>query len=406
MDTDTDTEQNSREVYLDHASANPVLPEALQAMAPFYHSLFGNPLSLHSWGSTAREAIEEARTKTAALIGAPSQGLLFTSSGSEANNLAIKGIAFARQNQGKHIVISAIEHFSVLQSCKRLERWGFETTLVPVDRYGIVHTEELVKALRPDTILVSVMHANNEIGSIQPIGELSSLVKGHSNAVFHTDAVATAGIIPVNVAELGVDALSLAAQRFYGPKGAGALWLRRGVTLVPQIDGGVQEGGRRAGTEDVPAIVGMGVAAEAAMVQLNEHLAHLIPLRDRLLEGIPGAIEDVVVTGHPTQRLPDNVSFCMQFVEGEAILLHLDAHGVAASSGSSCTSRALKASHVLLATGHSHEVAQGSLLFTLGKENSMEDVEYVIRTLAPIVSRLRRMSPLYTKYLKGRAATA
>lgn len=394
-----------RRVYLDHVAATPVLPEVLRAMTPYFSETFGNPTSLHSWGDPAREALEKARAQVAALIGAPAEGIIFTASGSEANNLAVKGIAFARQNEGKHIVISAIEHFSVLQSCKRLEKWGFETTLVPVDRFGVVEPQQVARAIRKDTILVSVMHANNEIGTVEPIGEIAAAVKD-SDAVFHTDAVATAGVIPVNVEDLGVDALSLAAGRFYGPKGAGALWLRRGVVLIPQIDGGVQEGGRRAGTDNVPAIVGMGEAAEIAARELKQRMEHMTPLRDRLLQGIPEQIDNVMVSGHPTQRLPDTASFCIQFVEGEAMLMHLDAEGIAASSGSSCTSRALKVSHVLLATGHTHEVAQGSILLTVGQDTTREDVDYAIESLASIVKRLRRMSPLYTRYLKEQVGRA
>lgn len=395
--------QTTRNVYLDHAAATPVLPQVLEAMLPYFSRSFGNPTSLHAWGDDPREAMDEARASTAALIAAPPEGLMFTASGSEANNLAMKGIAFARQGEGKHIVISAVEHFSVLQACKRLERWGFETTQVPVDRYGLVDPDAVVKALRPDTILVSVMHANNEMGTIEPVKEVAAAVKKVSRAVFHTDAVATAGVIPVDVKEMGVDALTLAASRFYGPKGAAALWLRRGVPVIPQIDGGVQEGGRRAGTDNVPAIVGMGKAAEIAGAEMEKRMAHLTPLRDRLLQGIPQKIEHTIVTGHPAQRLPDTASFCMQFVEGEAMLMHMSMQGVAASSGSSCTSRALKASHVLIATGLTHAEAQGSLLMTTGIETSKEDIEYVIEALPPIVQRLRQMSPLYTRFLKERA---
>lgn len=390
----------TRKVYLDHAAATLVLPGVVDAMLPFLRETFGNPTCLHSWGDAPREAMEEARGKVAALINAPADGVIFTSSGSEANNLAVKGIAFARQTEGKHLVISAVEHFSVLQSCKRLERWGFETTLVPVDKYGMVDPQEVGKALRKDTVLVSVMHANSEVGTVQPVKEIAAIVKANSKAAFHTDAVATAGTMPVDVKELGVDALSLASNRFYGPRGVGALWLRRGVGLIPQIDGGVQEGGRRAGTDNVPGIVGMGKAAEIAAADMKRRVAHMLPLRDHLLKGIPERVEHVLVTGHPTQRLPDTASFCIRFVEGEAMLMHLDMQGVACSSGSSCTSRALKASHVLIAMGLNHETAQGSLLMTVGKDIQPEDVHYAVEALPPIVERLRKMSPLYTKFLK------
>ncbi|HLE82061.1 MAG TPA: cysteine desulfurase family protein [Dehalococcoidia bacterium] len=391
--------EGMRKVYLDHAAATPVLPEALEAMLPYLKDVFGNPTCLHSWGDGPRDAIEESRAKVAALIGASADGIIFTASGSEANNLAIKGIAFAKQTQGKHIVISAVEHFSVLQSCKRLERWGFETTLVPVDKYGMVDPQDVAKSIRKDTILVSVMHANSEVGTIQPIKEIAALVK-NTGAAFHTDAVATAGAVPVDVKEMGVDALSLAANKFYGPKGAGALWLRRGVPVIPQVDGGVQEGGRRAGTDNVPGIVGMGKAAEIAAVDLKRRMEHMVPLRDQLIKGLSERIGQVVFTGHPTQRLPDTASFCVRFVEGESMLMHLDMLGIAASSGSSCTSRALKASHVLIAMGLSHEIAQGSLLLTVGKDTQPDDVYYAIEALPPIVDRLRKMSPLHTKFIK------
>ena len=391
--------EGMRKVYLDHAAATPVLLEALEAMLPYLKDVFGNPTCLHSWGDAPRDAMEESRTRIAALIGASADGIIFTASGSEANNLAIKGIAFAKQTQGKHIVISAVEHFSVLQSCKRLERWGFETTLVPVDKYGMVDPQDVAKSIRKDTILVSVMHANGEVGTIQPIKEIAALVK-NTGAAFHTDAVATAGAIPVDVKEMDVDALSLAANKFYGPKGAGALWLRRGVPVIPQVDGGVQEGGRRAGTDNVPGIVGLGRAAEIAAVDLKRRMEHMVPLRDQLIKGLSERIGHVVFTGHPTQRLPDTASFCVRFVEGEAMLMHLDMLGIAASSGSSCTSRALKASHVLIAMGLSHEIAQGSLLLTVGKDTQPEDVYYAVEALPPIVDRLRKMSPLYTKFLK------
>ncbi|MDP6494891.1 MAG: cysteine desulfurase family protein, partial [Dehalococcoidia bacterium] len=376
----------------------PLLPEVVDAMLPYLKDCYGNPSSLHSWGDEPRDALEKARAQVASLIGSPPEGIIFTASGSEANNMAVKGIAFARQNKGKHIVISAIEHFSVLQAAKRLEKWGFQTTLVPVDRYGVVDPGLVAKSIRKDTILVSVMHANSEVGTVEPIKDIAAVVKD-SGAVFHTDAVATAGTLPVDINDLGVDAISLAANQFHGPKGAGALWLRKGVSIIPLIDGGVQEGGRRAGTDNVPAIVGMGKASEIAVTDLRSRIERLIPLRDSLL-GIPARIGHVIATGHPTQRLPNNASICIEFIEGESVLMHLNIRGVAASSGSACTSRALKASHVLIAMGLSHEIAQGSLLMTLGKNNTQEDVDYVLETLPPIVDRLRQMSPLYAKFLK------
>jgi len=388
-----------KKAYMDNAATTPLLPQVLEAMLPYLKDAYGNPQSLHQWGDEAREAMEEARGQVAALIGAQPEEITFTASGSEANNFAIKGLAQAQQSKGKHIVISAIEHFSVLHSAKTLGKLGFEVTEVPVDKSGLVEPGEVAKSIREDTILVSIMHANSEVGTIEPIAEIAEVVK-KTGALFHTDAVATAGTIPIDVAKLGVDALSLAANQFYGPKGAGALWLKKGTRIIPFLDGGVQEGGRRAGTENVPAIVGMGKAAELAQREMPSRTAHLCRLRDRLIQGITSKIDHSILTGHPTQRLPGHASFCIQFIEGEAMLMLLSSKGVAASSGSACTSRALKASHVLTAMGIPPEVAQGSLLFTLGLSNSEEDVDYVLEVLPPIVDRLRQMSPLYAKFIK------
>ncbi len=389
-----------RKVYLDHAATTPILPEVLEAILPYFKDAYGNPQSLHGWGDDAREAIEDARGRVADLIGAQPEEIIFTSSGTESNNLAIKGLAMAQQSKGKHIVISAIEHFSVLHSARTLEKWGFELTLVPVDRCGLVDREDVAKNIREDTILVSVMHANGEVGTIQPIREIARLAK-EAGAIFHTDAVATTGTIPVNVKELTVDALSLAGNQLYGPKGIGALWVKKGVRIIPFLDGGVQEGGRRAGTENVPAIVGLGKAAELAKEEMESRMEHLSALRNRLIGGLLSRNEHVTLTGHPTQRLPGNASFCIEFIEGEATLMLLSSKGVAASSGSACTSRALKASHVLTAMGIPPEIAQGSLLFSLGLENTEEDVDYVLEAMPPIVDKLRQMSPLYAKFLKG-----
>ena len=388
-----------RKAYLDHSATTPVLPEVLEVMLPYLKDGFGNPQSLHEWGDEAREAMEEARSQVAALIGAQAEEIIFTGTGSEANNFAIKGLAQAHQAKGKHIVISAIEHFSVLHSAKTLEKWGFDVTLVPVNGYGLVDPDEVAKRLREDTILVSVMHANGEVGTIEPILEIGNVVK-KAGALLHTDAIATAGTIPVDVKELGVDALSLAANEFYGPKGVGALWLKKSTRIIPFLDGGVQEGGRRAGTENVPAIVGMGKAAQLARKAMPSRIEHLSALRDRLIQGIDSKIDHSILTGHPDQRLPGNASFCIEFIEGEAMLMLLASKGIAASSGSSCTSRALKASHVLTAMGITAEVAQGSLLFTVGLDNHNEDIDYVLEVLPPIVDRLRQMSPLYDKFIK------
>jgi len=388
-----------RKVYLDNASTTPLLPEVREAMMPFLGESFGNPSALHDWADSAREAMDVARDQVAQLIGASEEEVIFTGSGTESNNLAIKGLALARQNKGKHVVVSAVEHFSVLHSARTLEKWGFEVTEVPVDEHGVVDPEDVRRSLRKDTVLVSVMHANGEVGTLESIPEIARIAK-ENDVVFHTDAVATAGTIPVDVKELGVDTLSLAGNQFYGPQGAGALWVRKGVRIMPLLDGGVQEGGRRAGTENVPAIVGLGKAAELAAADMQARMEHLTPLRDRLLTELPGKIDRVVVTGHPQHRLPGHVSFCVEFIEGESMLMLLNSQGVAVSSGSACTSRALKASHVLIAMGIPHELAQGSLLFSLGLDNATDDIDYVLEVLPPIVERLRQMSPLYAKFTK------
>jgi len=388
-----------RKVYLDHAATTPLLPEVREAMLPYLGDLFGNPSCLHDWGDAAREAMDTAREQVAGLIGASAEEVIFTGSGTESNNFAVKGLALAQQGKGKHILVSSIEHFSVLHSAKTLEKWGFELTEVPVDRYGVVDPDEVRKRIRKDTVLVSIMHANGEVGTIEPIPEIAQITREY-NIPFHTDAIASAGTIPVDVKALGVDALSLAGNQFYGPKGVGALYVRKGVRIMPLLDGGVQEGGRRAGTEDVPAIAGLGRAAEMASQHMTSRLEHLSYLRDRLLAELPAKIDHMVVTGHPENRLPGNASFCVEFIEGESMLMLLNSQGVAVTSGSACTSRALKASHVLIAMGLSHELAQGSVLFTFGLDNSEEDVNYVLEVMPPIVERLRQMSPLYAKFVK------
>jgi cysteine desulfurase len=388
-----------RQVYLDNTAATPLLPEVRDAMMPYLTDNFGNPQSLHSWGDPARDAIEDAREKVAFLIKANSEEIIFTSNGTEANNMAIKGIARAYADKGKHILISAIEHFSVLNAARSLQKLGFEVTTIPVDRFGNVDPDEVTRNIRPDTILVSIQHANSEVGTIQPIAQiLSKLNKG--STIFHCDAVASVGTIPVNVKELGINALSLAGNQFYGPKGSGALWIRKGVRIIPLMEGGIQEGGRRPGTEDVPAIIGLGKAAELAERDMSIRLSSLTRLRDKLIQGALTVIDKIHLTGHPTERLPQYASFCIEFIEGEAILMLLNSMGIAAASGSACTSRALKASHVLIAMGIPHEIAQGSTLFSLGLETSETDIDYVLENLPPIVDRLRQMSPLYAKFIK------
>ncbi len=390
-------------VYLDRIAATPLLPEVREAMAPFLGEAFGNPQSLHAAGRRAQEAVEAAREDVAALVGAKPAEIVFTASGTEANNFAVKGLALGQQARGRHIVVSAVEHSSVLNSVKALERHGFTATLVPVDRTGRVDPADVEKALTPETVLVSVMTANSEVGTIEPVAAIAAVAKKRG-ALVHTDAVAAAGVVPLDVQALGVDALSLAGDQFYGPKGGAALFVRKGVRILPLIDGGIQEGGKRGGTENVPAIVGLGRAARLAARDMAARRAALEPLRDRLLDGITGRIERVVVTGSRSERLPHHASLCVEFVEGEAMLLSLDMKGVAAASGSACTSKSLKVSHVLLAMGLDHAAAQGSLVFSLPDGTTAGDVDHVIEVFPPIVERLRRMSPLWTEHLKERGS--
>jgi len=388
-----------RKVYLDNAATTPLLPEVREAMMPYLGDIFGNPSSLHDWGDGAREAMGHARSQVAQLISADPDEIIFTGSGTESNNFAVKGLALAQQAKGKHVVVSAIEHFSVLHSARTLEKLGFEVSEVPVNKHGLVDPDDVLRQIRKDTILVSIMHANGEVGTIEPIQEIARITR-ERKIPFHTDAVATVGTMPVNVAELGVDTLSLAGNQFYGPQGIGALWIRKGVRIMPLLDGGIQEEGRRAGTENVPAIVGLGKAAELANIHMADRIKRLTPLRDHLLKELPSRIERVVVTGHPQHRLPGHASFCVEFIEGESMLMLLNSKGIAVSSGSACTSRALKASHVLIAMGLSHEIAQGSILFTLGIDNTNKDIDYVLENMPLIVDRLRQMSPLYAKFTK------
>lgn len=388
-----------RNVYLDNQSATRMDERVLEEMLPFLREFYANPQSLHSLGSRSKEALEKARGQVAALVGAGENEIYFTSCGSESNNLAIKGLAEAYRQKGRHLVISSIEHFSVLNAARRLEQAGFRTTLVPVDRQGLVSPGEVEKALTDETILVSIQHANPEIGTIQPLEEIAEVVRKRG-VLFHTDAVCTAGILPVDVKRLGVDLLTIAPLQFYGPRGTAALYLRKGVRVIPQIDGGVQEDGRRAGTENLPGIVGMGKACEIAQKDMEENVRRMLPLRDRLVSELPRRIEHLYLNGHPERRLPGNVNFSVEFVEGEGMLLLLDMVGIAVTSGSACTSRALKASHVISAIGVDAAVAQGSVLMSLSRETSAEDIEYVLDQFPPIVKKLRDMSPLYAHFLK------
>ncbi len=385
-----------KRVYFDHNAATPVLPEALREMQLYLKEEFGNPLSQHGYGEKPREAIEGARSAIASMIGSNPDEVIFTSCGSESNNLAVKGAALANKTKGNHIIISAIEHFSVINSAKALGRMGFEVTQAPVDKYGIVDPKEVEKAITDKTILVSIMHANGVIGVIEPIAEIGKILKD-KNIIFHTDAVQTAGTIKTDVNELGVDLLTLAGNQFYGPKGTGALYLRKGTRLMPLIDGGVQEGGRRAGTENVSAVIGMGKAAEIAVKEMDKRAVYLKNLRDKLQKGILDSVPEVILNGHPDRRLPGVLNVSVKYIEGESMLMLLNMQGIALSSGSACTSKALKASHVHLAIGLKHEEAHGSLLFSLGIDNTDEDVNYLIEVLPPIVEKLRKISPIYNK---------
>jgi cysteine desulfurase len=387
-----------KRIYLDYAATTPTHPEVVEAMLPYWGQIFGNPSSLHCHGQEAKAAMEEAREKIAAFIGAQGEEIVFTSGGTEANNFALKGIAYANESKGNHIITTAIEHHSLIEPCEFLARRGFEVTCLPVDGYGSVDPGEVEKAITDKTIMVSVMHANNEVGTIEPIREIAEIA--HSRGIyFHTDAVQTVGHIPIDVNELGVDLLTISAHKLYGPKGVGALYVRGGTRITSFIHGGGQERTRRAGTENIPGIVGFGKAMEIAGAGMAEETKRLLPLRDKLIKGLFERIDNIRLNGHPTQRLPNNVNVSIDFVEGESMLISLDLEGVAASSGSACSSGSAKPSHVLLALGLPPEQAFGSLRFTLGRETVEEDIDRVLEILPQIVVRLRSMSPL----LKSRA---
>jgi len=383
-----------RRVYFDHIASTPVHPKVRETMLPYLDEFYGNPQSLHSFGQETAGAIESARKKVADLIEAETEEVFFTSSGTESNNFAIKGIAFAQRKKGTHIVVSAVEHQSVLHSLKTLEKHGFSFTEVPVDQFGLVDPEKVRKAITAETSLVSIMLANGEVGTIEPVAEIAKVCQ-EQGVLCHTDAVDAVGNIPVSVKSLGVDALSLAANQFYGPTGSAALFLKTGTRCLPQIDGGIQEGGKRAGSENIAGIVGLGKAAEIAQKEMGVRADKLILLRNAIIERMDRDMDHVILTGHPTMRLPHHASFCVKFIEGEAMLLNLDMKGIAAASGSACTSRALKASHVLLAMGLDHATAQGSLVFSLVDENTVDDVDYLFDVFPEIIERLRQMSPLY-----------
>ncbi|MBI4843686.1 MAG: cysteine desulfurase [Nitrospirae bacterium] len=381
-----------KKVYMDYVATNPLHPEVLDAMMPYLQEDFANPLSIYEPALKAKEAIENARKQVASLINAKPNEIIFTASGAESNNFAVKGAALANQNKGKHIITTKIEHHSITNSARFLERYDFNVTYLPVDKSGIVNPSAVERAIREETILISINHANPEIGTIEPIEEIAKIAK-EKNVLFHTDAVASAGNIPVDVRELNVDLLSLSAHQFYGPKGASALFLKEGTRIMPLIYGGIQEGGRRAGTENVPAIVGMGKAAEMAKEKLSARIAHNMSLRDKLISAV-SKIDKVYLTGHPEKRLPGHASFVVEYIEGEAMLLLLAGNGIYAASGSACTSKALKASPVLTSIGIPSHMAHGSIVFTIGQETTEDDIDYLIQKFEPIIKRLREMSPI------------
>jgi cysteine desulfurase len=385
-----------KRVYLDYAATTPVDPAVIKAMEPAFSELWGNPSSIHACGQDARSIVEEARGKVASLIGAQSNEIFFTSGGTEADNWALKGTAYANRERGNHIITCPIEHHAILESCDFLKEQGFSITHVPVDRLGMVDPDEVRKAITPGTILVSIMHANNEVGTIQPIAEIARMAHA-AGAYFHTDAVQTVGHIPVDVKAMDIDLLSISAHKLYGPKGIGALYIRSGTRISSFVHGGGQERGGRAGTENVPGIIGFGKAAELAAAEMEIEARRLVSLRDEMIKGILGAIDHTRLNGHVTQRLPNNVNISFEFVEGESVCLNLDLSGICAATGSACSSESMEASHVLLAMGMSPERARGSLRLSLGKWSTEEDVKYVLKTLPPVLSRLRAISPLAKK---------
>lgn len=387
-------------IYLDHAATTPVKNEVLEAMLPYFTEKYGNASSIYSKGRESKKAIEEAREKVAKAIGASAKEIFFTGSGTEADNWAIKGVAYANRARGNHIITTAIEHHAILHTCQYLESDGFEVTYLPVDENGLVTPGQVEGAIKSNTILISIMFANNEIGVVQPIEEIGRIAR-EKGIYFHTDAVQAIGNIPVNVAEMNIDLLSLSAHKLYGPKGAGALYIKKGTKTISFMHGGAQERGRRASTENVPAIVGLGKAIELATVNIEQYNKKLMALRDRTIKEIMDKIPFVKLNGDRYKRLPGNVNFSFEFIEGESLLLMLDMKGIAASSGSACTSGSLDPSHVLLAIGLPHEIAHGSLRLTFGEENTDSDIDYLMEVLPVIVERLREMSPLYETVKRG-----
>lgn len=387
------------ECYFDNAATTQTRPEVVEAMIKYYGESYGNPSSVYKFAQSNKNAVEKGREQIAKAINSEANEIYFTAGGSESDNWAIKGIAESYANKGKHIITTAIEHHAVLHTCEYLETKGYEVTYLPVDEYGMVSVEDVKNAIRPDTILITVMFANNEIGTIQPIAEIGALA--HENGIiFHTDAVQAVAHVPIDVKAMNIDLLSMSGHKFYGPKGIGALFIKKGIKINPYIHGGAQERRRRAGTENVPGIVGMGLAAELACNEMDKEIERLTYLRDKLINAILEKVPYSRLNGHPTKRLPGNANISFEFIEGESILLLLDYKGICASSGSACTSGSLDPSHVLLAIGLPHEKAHGSVRMSLGHFTTEEQVDYLIQELPPIIERLRAMSPLYEEIMK------
>jgi cysteine desulfurase len=383
-----------KRIYLDYAATTPMRPEVFEAMQPYLTEHFGNPSSIYSYGHEAKSGIDKARKQVAGLLGAREEEVVFTGSGTEADNFAIKGVAFANRSKGNHIITSSIEHHAVLEPGQFLEKEGFEVTYLPVDETGLVSPDDVKKAIRPGTILISIMHANNEIGTVQPIREIGGIAR-EAGVYFHTDAVQTVGHLPTIVNDLNVDMLSTSAHKLYGPKGVGALYIRKGTRIEPLIHGGEQESNRRASTENVAGIVGFGVAAELAGAELAGERERITLLRDKLINGMITAVEEIHLNGHPVQRLPNNVNLTVNYTEGESIVLNLDLKGVCVSTGSACTSSSLEPSHVLVAIGLPQEIAYSSFRMTLGKWTTGEEIDKVLEILPEIIENLRSMSPMY-----------
>lgn len=389
----------TKRIYVDNAATTKVAPEVVEAMLPYFTEDYGNPSSIYNEGRTAKKAVENAREKVACAIGADPKEIYFTGSGSEADNWAIRSVARAYKDKGNHIITSAVEHHAILHTCQDLEKQGYEVTYLPVDEYGMVSAEDVKNAIRDNTILISIMFANNEIGTIMPIAEIGKITK-EAGVLFHTDAVQAVGNVPIDVKEMNIDMLSLTAHKFHGPKGSGALYVRSGIKLTSFITGGAQERMRRAGTENVPGIVGLGKAIEMATADIEAKQKKLTEIRDTYINKVLERVPYSRLNGHPTQRLAGNANISFEFIEGEGLLLSLDMKGISASSGSACTSGSLDPSHVLLAIGLKHEQAHGSLRTSFGEDNTLEDVDYMVDSIAEIVDRLRQMSPLYEEMIK------